>query len=178
MPLMGTFTFYLRRRAQVKTRTVSIQLPHGQQVPITWFRFLSQAKLRQFFIFQKTFSKTNDWWVKQLPTWSLEIFFTGKNSDNFSYFRKHFLKQMIDESLESLEIFSSSSSHHHYQNWWGFQLDLWLTPCWRLEFLSILITLSSTWSVVTTLLKVQKMVSIFAGSVVNTLLKAQKWWWF
>ena len=76
--------------------------------------------------------------------------------------------------MVSLEIFSSSSSHHHYQNWWGFQLNLWLTPCWRLEFLSILITLSSTWSVVTTLLKVQKMVRIFAGSVVNTLLKAQK----
>ena len=79
-----------------------------------------------------------------------------------------------NKQLVSLEIFHLSSSHHHYQNWWGFQFDLWLTPCWRLEFLSILITLSSTWSVVTTLLKVQKMVSIFAGSVVNTLLKAQK----
>ena len=40
MPLIGTFTFYLRRRAQVKTRTVSIQLLNGQQVPIIWFRFL------------------------------------------------------------------------------------------------------------------------------------------
>ena len=54
MPLIGTFTFYLRRRAQVKTRTVSIQLLNGQQVPITWFRFLLQAT-QTFFIFQKTF---------------------------------------------------------------------------------------------------------------------------
>ena len=88
MPLIGTFTFYLRRRAQVKTRTVSIQLLNGQQVPIIWFRFLVQANW-DIFHFSENISKSNDQWVKQLPTWSLEISFTGKNSDNFSYFRKH-----------------------------------------------------------------------------------------
>ena len=92
MPLIGTFTFYLRRRAQVKTRTVSIQLLNGQQVPIIWFRFLVQAN-SDIFPFSENISKSNDRWVKQLPTWSLEISFTGKNSDNFSYFRKH---QWID----------------------------------------------------------------------------------
>ena len=92
MPLIGTFTFYLRRRAQVKTRTVSIQLLNGQQVPIIWFRFLVQAN-SDIFHFSENISKSNDQWVKQLPTWSLEISFTGKNSDNFSYFRKH---QWID----------------------------------------------------------------------------------
>ena len=92
MPLIGTFTFYLRRRAQVKTRTVSIQLLNGQQVPIIWFRFLVQATWDIFHI-SENISKSNDQWVKQLPTWSLEISFTGKNSDNFSYFRKH---QWID----------------------------------------------------------------------------------
>ena len=48
------FYFLSAPEGTSKTRTVSIQLLNGQQVPITWFRFLLQAKLRQFFIFQKT----------------------------------------------------------------------------------------------------------------------------
>ena len=71
MPLMGTFTFYLRRRAQVKTRTVSIQLPNGQQVPITWFRFLSQAKTQTIFHFSENiFLKQMNWLKICSMTWS------------------------------------------------------------------------------------------------------------
>ena len=93
MPLIGIFTFYLRRRAQVKTRTVSIQLLNGQQVPITWFRFLLQAKLR-----------------------------------HFSFFRKHFLKQMIDESNNyqlGLDFFYRQNSDIFSIS---FSLERWLAP--------------------------------------------------
>ena len=144
MPLIGTFTFYLRRRAQVKTRTVSIQLLNGQQVPIIWFRFLVQATWDIFHI-SENISKSNDQWVKQLPTWSLEISFTGKNSDNFSYFRKH---QWIDSFI--IIIASSLSKMMRILAWSV------VSTLWKLEFSSILITLSSTWSVVTTLWRFKK----------------------
>ena len=65
--LMGTFTFCLRRRAKVKLKLVSIQLPNSQQVPkksdpVSSFRFSYNKTQQQFFIFQKTLAK--DWDVK------------------------------------------------------------------------------------------------------------------
>ena len=140
MPLIGTFTFYLRRRAQVKTRTVSNQLLNGQQVPIIWFRFLVQATW-DIFHFSENISKSNDQWVKQLPTWSLEISFTGKNSDNFSYFRKH---QWIDFFIIIHIIINKVDAE--------FSLKLQLTLSRGLNFPSILFTYHP-WAVVNTIVE-------------------------
>ena len=49
----GHFYFLSAPEGTSKTRTVSIQLPNGQQVPITCFRFLSQAKTQTIFHFSE-----------------------------------------------------------------------------------------------------------------------------
>ena len=157
MPLIGTFTFYLRRRAQVKTRTVSNQLLNGQQVPIIWFRFLVQAN-SDIFPFSENISKSNDRWVKQLPTWSLEISFTGKNSDNFSYFRKH---QWIDFFIIIHIIINKVDAE--------FSLKLQLTLSRGLNFPSILFTYHP-WAVVNTIVEGSQN-SVFCW-------KLQNWWEF
>ena len=131
MPLIGTFTFYLRRRAQVKTRTVSIQLLNGQQVPITWFRFLLQAN-SDIFHFSENISKSNDWWVKQLPTWFR--FLLQAKLRQFFIFQKTFSKTNdwwinSDRFFVSFSLEKSSSYHHHII----IILICGLTALWRLK---------------------------------------------
>ena len=60
-------------------------------------------------------------------------FFYRQNSDNFSYFRKHFLKQMTDESTQT----DFSSYHHHIiiiKNGEDSSLICGFTALWRLGF--------------------------------------------
>ena len=58
----GHFYFLSAPEGTSKTRTVSIQLLNGQQVPITCFRFLSQAKTQTIFHFsENVFLKQMNW---------------------------------------------------------------------------------------------------------------------
>ena len=53
------FYFLSAPEGTSKTRTVSIQLLNGQQVPIIWFRFLVQAN-SDIFHLSENISKSND----------------------------------------------------------------------------------------------------------------------
>ena len=72
-------------------------------------------------------------------------FFYRQNSDNFSYFRKHFLKQMTHESTQTDFSFLFHWKNHHH----------------------IIITLSSSWIVASRPSDGSKMVRIFARFVAS-----------
>ena len=118
--------------------------------------FLYRQKLRQFFIFQKTFSKTNDWWI------------TGITGDFFIIIIASSLSKLM--RIPAWSVVNTLLKARIFINFDHIIINL-ICGYHPVEGSKMVRIFAG--SVVNTLLKAQKMMRILAFSVVTTLLKAR-----